>query len=685
MKSRRLPWLASIIFTLSVAAILQAQSVRRLTTTLLPSNEEGALQVGDKLRDGLLWVQREPKKEVTLQFDLSALPLGIIEFKQCTVRLVAKEFDYDKGNWNTGGPLVIVKGRLVGAKDETAAIVSLSTISARQSVAMQASKPLCEAIAAQYSPGGSKNISLKLSTESHKASSVFYSTKSTNTPLSTVPRLVIEYTLEPPSLLEAMSWPQHQQNAEHTGRSPWKPFVNPTGFSTKKIDLPKIDGEAETGEVVDYPLIYQGNTYLVEKVSKRNYLLTLDFMGNKLRQKAIGPGTIQRSPVISRKGIFYIAIEDQANRVVGYDLNRDGEQFAAWNMPGGMSSYTDLTAGNDGSLFLALRAGGNDYVYGLTADLKPFLQSGPLSKGDDRISTVTVSTDGQRIFAQTPKGPLVIDITNPSVEPPHGTYEADTYYHVPIAGPPKPVPTGSDPAGPRAKPAKGVMVSSDFRSSGRANLSGYWADLTKIWSDPGTLIPQPVLGSNGFVYFIRDDKLQAHPYNKKGAAVVTGGDKLNATSNLVMDGADNIYFWDSGVLRGYKASEQPNRAAQFAQIDFADLKRTTGKNTNEPEQFIRLMVGPDGTLWANNRNASSLYAFKPAYADANLSLNPADFAPGENLEIPRVYRTTGTLTVGDSATLKAKTNTLFQAQGGIVFGNGFTVEKGASLLCRTGF
>jgi hypothetical protein len=90
------------------------------------------------------------------------------------------------------------------------------------------------------------------------------------------------------------------------------------------------------------------------------------------------------------------------------------------------------------------------------------------------------------------------------------------------------------------------------------------------------------------------------------------------------------------------------------------------------------MMGPDGTLWANNRNGDSLFAFKPAYAPADLTLQPKD------IKSRTAYRTEGKLTVG-GVSIEANKQALFQAQNGIGFASGFKVEKGASLMARTGF
>ena len=675
MKRKTLHYLIFLpLLALLVMIPAPAQSATQLTRTLLPVKESGATA------ENYLWAQSSPGKAIFLQFDLNALPSGLPKtaFTRCTLRLVARNVVYQPSDDpNTGAQKVIVKGwladdamtRAVGTKS----IIALSTISKAQPVALKASDSLLSAVSEAYT-SEKKLLSLALVTETNKASSLFYSTKQSGDAPSNIPRLVIEYTPGSPSLLETLGWPQHQQNPEHTGRSEWIPFKNPSGFTLATIELQK-------GSIADYPLIHRGNLYIVHKVEAADFLVALDFKGKELWRKDIGTGVVQRSPVISRNGIFYVVTE---NSIAGYDLNRSGQQVAVYpqqgNLPGSLSAYTDLTMGNDGSLFLALKEGDANYLYGFTPDLKPFLKSGPFSTGQEKISTITVSPEGRTIFFQTPKGAVTIDITDPAKERIVALKQDNVppweYYHTPVAG-----------------PAGGVMVFSDFTSSAnKGNVWAYTPDEKRIWNAPGTLIPQPVLGSNGGVYYLQNGALQRHQYDRLGKGEDPVGKGLNTTSNMVMDGADNVYFWDNGYLYGYSSSGK----SLFDKADFTngpelEKKRSTdpeevsaGKKAPRvaasmgPEQFIRLMAGPDGTLWANNKNGSTLFAFTPNVAEQGLELTQQD------MKTRTVYRTSGTLTVG-AVTLEPGSQMLFQARKGMAFSRGFRVQNGASLLCRTGF
>jgi hypothetical protein len=667
MKARML-LLATVLFCLCVDVSGQAQNKRQLTMTLLPTRES------NRTSDNFLWIQNNPAKDVYMQFDLSSLPPGLAkaDFVRCTLRIVAQQVTYAPDDKNSGGQLVIVKGQIANNDFTSVAqgpdIVSLSTLlntprKKTNDVALAATDALADAVYQKYT--GDKIISFKLHSDSHKASSLFYSSTNPASP-SNIPRLVIEYTLPPADLLETASWSQHQQNPEHTGRNPWIPFRAPNGFTLVSVPLPRASGAAA---VVDYPLIYRGNLYLISHVGRNNYLFSLDFKGAERWRRTIADGIVQRSPVISREGILYVVTEDQ---IAGYDLTKpekEDKSSSGGNLPvrnryslgsAKLSADTALTQGNDGSLFLAMAENDQNYIYGFTPSLAPFLKAGPFGSGQNRISTVTVSPDGRKIFAEIRKAAVVINIANPSEQRMTTlARDGDEYYQVPVAG-----------------PAGDIMIFADFKSTAnKGNIAAY-TQTQKIWNASGTLVPQPVLGANRRVYYIQDGVLHGHPYDQRGSADINSSDTgLNATSNLVADGANIIYFWNNGFLLFNPEGKQS------VKIDFtqnagrpADTKPSGG-----PEQFIRLMLGPDGTLWANNKDGTELYAFKPTYQNADLTLTQTD------IRTQTVYRATGTLTIGGDVTISNGTQLLFQAQNGISFGKGFKVEKGASILVRTGF
>lgn len=57
---------------------------------------------------------------------------------------------------------------------------------------------------------------------------------------------------------------------------------------------------------------------------------------------------------------------------------------------------------------------------------------------------------------------------------------------------------------------------------------------------------------------------------------------LGPTSNLVLDGEDNVYFWNNGVLLGYTKS-----CENFLRKPLTGLPKD-----------LELLFAPDGTLYA---------------------------------------------------------------------------------------
>ena len=639
---------AMLIVCFESGSVWAAVGSNLATTTLLPVAENTVEEQPEGARD-LLWLQKEDEKKIYLSFDLSTLPSDLKEqdFKECTLRLVAQNILFKPNGYKdvTGGLRIRIKGRPTNSGGDF--IVALSTLSEKKEPVtfnQTTSEAFRRAIYNAYA-SPEKRIALELITDSRRAGGLFYSSKNFGDSPSHIPRLVISYRQRPATVYDALSWSQHQHNPEHTGRNSWAPFNNPVKYQLDKISI-------ASGTIAGYPLIYRGDLYFVITINNKNYLVASDFKGTEKWRKALGEGIAQRTPVISRKGTIYVVTE---HNITSYDLNRSGEQLASFPLPGKLSDFTDLTVGHDGSLFLALKQSDVNYIYGFTHDLKPFIKSRPFGKGNvDNISSITVSADGEEIFAQVPNGAAVFDIANPAkpriIKLENETLKPFKHYHTPVAG-----------------AEDGIMIFSDFDSN-QGNVWAYTID-KRIWNFPEkkqdmTDIPQPVLGSNAMVYFIQNSSLQRHKINAIGLGEPPVGKDLAATSNLLMDAANNIYFWDKGHLRGYNKKE----AILFEQ-DFTN----TG-----PQQFIRLTLAPDGTLWTNNKNGKSLFAFKPLYANPDLSVNQND------IKNRTFYRANRTLSV-NGLTIDNTTQVVFQAQHAIKFSSGFKVQKGGSIVVRTGY
>lgn len=136
---------------------------------------------------------------------------------------------------------------------------------------------------------------------------------------------------------------------------------------------------------------------------------------------------------------------------------------------------------------------------------------------------------------------------------------------------------------------------------------------------------------------------------------------LEATSNLVADGEDNVYFWNNRILYGYTAD-----CRRFLN---QDLKGRL------PEK-LELLYGPEGSLYARSEEDQSLYLLGPAAPDLNLDLRllaDSTIYHGAKIRVP-----------GD-VEIPGGTGIVLRAREEVSFGTGFTVRKGASLSCGTGY
>lgn len=671
MTHKRLFVSVALAVGLLAAPLLYGESeARTVTTTLLP------MESGDAINRNGFVVQQAVRKTATLDFDLGGLPQGLArdDFSRCTLRIVASKVTAGSGD-NTGAKQVIIKGHVAGKDDVS--IVSLSRLEAKevdnkivnvQPIAVGANPALCTAIYSTYKRADKNNVlSISLFTDTDNASSLFYSVSrdSVEDEFSRVPRLVIEYKAPPVSFLDSLSWDQVQHDPEHTGRSPWKPFTPPSSFTVAPVTLPAIGSgtDGAGGTVADYPLVYQGNLYIIYKTLKANYLVCLDFSGTRKRWEAnIGTGVVQGPPVISANGLMYVVTE---KKIAAYDLNRGGVDDSAYSLTDDknvivkkLTGLTDLTVGNDGSVFLALQENNVNYMFGFTSKLRPFIRSTSYSN----ISTITVSASGDKIFAQTAKGAAVLDIANPK-DRPVLQFMGGGKYHVPVAG-----------------PIGGVMLFATSNKQNLGNVRSYGQSEKSTLL--GTDTSQPVLGGNGRLYFVQNGKIQGYIYDSLVDALKTPAAACSVNSNLVADGSDNIYSWHGPNVEKEAPPSCISGSVQSYKPDGVSLGKL--KALDGPETNLRFELAPDGTLWTNNTKENKLYALKPTYATPNLTVKPAD------IKTHTVYRANGDLTVAENVTISGKgekpgMEVLFEAKDSISFAKGFRVEKGASLLCRTGF
>src|SRR5205823_1442014 len=147
-----------------------------------------------------------------------------------------------------------------------------------------------------------------------------------------------------------------------------------------------------------------------------------------------------------------------------------------------------------------------------------------------------------------------------------------------------------------------VVVSAYSQSDGTLSVysggsalwrAGHGARLLR-WEKPGPL-SQPVLDRKGEnVFVVQKGQLQKYDILNGQPACTSAETALAATSNLVLDGDENLYFWNDGILYGYRNNCQ----ALFQQ------------RLNVLPKDLELLFGQDGTLYARTAT-QQLFSLTP--------------------------------------------------------------------------
>jgi hypothetical protein len=222
--------------------------------------------------------------------------------------------------------------------------------------------------------------------------------------------------------------------------------------------------------------------------------------------------------------------------------------------------------------------------------------------------------------------------------------------------------------------------------NGHGVLEGYTnftRGVPSSWKEPKTgpssrcVAPPPPGNEGQIVYCVQNDRLRG--FTPDGANPYTSAEGgLGAASNLVADGARNIYFWNKGLFYGFD-----NHCAQLFAVK-VNLPVTT-----EGSAAFELSVGSNGVFYA--RSVKEVFAIRPTQSSSPTAVEAnTRYATQGNMQMSRVWIPTngpvalaaigGTLSLGDTR-IPAGADVSCSASNGISFGPAFTVEKGASLRC----
>ncbi|MER2554800.1 MAG: hypothetical protein ABTQ28_16210 [Thauera sp.] len=541
---------------------------------------------------------------VRLAFDLANLPAGLsaARMQRCVVRVVASEVRYVREH-EAVAAVVELAVRRVG---ETRPLAALRELRPDRPVSLNPDNGrLCEAVA-EAAATPARRLELELYTGTSRASSLLYGrapAQDTLAHASRTPRLVIQYTFD--AAATGKGWRQPQHDAGHSGRGEFKPAHGPGGFELQALPLPAVGEDAGPGLLAERPLLWRDQVIAVQKRGKRNYLFALDGTGALLWSSELGGGVVQRTPVIGPQGLLYLVTEDA---VRAWDLEARGalrHTFVlpelAPQMPVRLSPFSKPTVGEDGSLYLVL-GDGVDGVLGLDAQLRPFLFFGlNEGAGTSTPGSPAQSIDGRRLAVPTGGGAVVIDLHDPAEAERIAFGDAAAgsgwRHHLPVAG-----------------ARVGEWIFSGYDEEDGTGAVWAFAGRTPRWQASGGTSTQPVLAPDGRAWFVQDGTLNVRGFGP-GDAGKRFGEGLCASSNPVMDGAGNVFFWCSGTLHGFA----PDGRALFVGQRFA----------NAPEENLALALGTDGSLWTANANGGELFVFRPRFGSPSAPASrPAPRRPG---------------------------------------------------------
>lgn len=587
-------------------------------------------------------------RHVGLVFNFQRLPANLKreDLTNCTLRVVARRVGTQSGT-GPAAKRVAVAVRQEGESRNLGLLGPKPFQDADDSAATSSSR-LCDAVWAQYNPTkpiNSKQLQLELLTETRSGNLAIYSSHST-LPASAKPRLVLEYRAPKPEFWDSLAWHQHQHDPQHRGRGQWTPIQAPSGFALNTIPLKKIAGRQ--GKVVGYPLIWHGQIVVVQDLGEAgNWLSAYDMRGNTLWSKQVFNGTLQGNPVISPDGIITLVNETQ---MFSYSLPKRGSPTGSRGLAdsGKLAAYTNLTMADDGSIYVTLRSDQRgSRLLGFNNSMTAFLATPDL--GVIHAGTPSLNLMGREVSLGATSLAISVDLTNPQEIAKGDLRDAHAQ-------------PGDEFYPPVAVDQAGQMAFADYVGTG-ADAGNLWllADQQATRATGGKMPSIPVLGGDGRLRYVQDGELRAISADDK--PVTLASHVPQPKSNLVLDAADNLYYWDGGRLLGFDAQGK----SLFITAEFK----------GGPQEFIRLALDPWGTLWTANKHGTRLFAFHPSHA-------PGDLTITKPLRDQTTYRTSGKLSVRDAGLVQGN-RVLLQGGSGVALGPGVRIARGATLLVRSGY
>lgn len=568
----------------------------------------------------------------TLSFDLNLLPRTAI-VKRVTVQLAGKSVGKDN-------PQIVT----IVPQGSTTPVASWTATSG-ESVFQASTEPLRALVQEALKPGKPVTVTVTFSSKSRLSNWEYASMSEYEGISSSKPRLIVEY--QPPQELQDRARELDTTNTRwkfwRTDDAASKPFMN------------------TMAAIISNPVFYDGTMYLFAQPSSQEtklYALRLGG-GNLWEPKALSirPGS---HAMVSPAGRLYSIGED---RVVLYDLKQAGAEIR--NVP--LANFKPALRpilGEDGSLY-AMPPGA---LFGFNPDLQEMWRY-PGAKTDmPDASRVVLSPDAGRYAYMLAKRGTATQLVRLETATGNATVSGLPVIDVTKAG--KTSTENLDlgfTSYTRPVVTKGPEQDYVFYGASTAQ-SGYllaYSGNEVVWWRNG-LVSQPIVNRDGNVVAVQSGKLHVYAQlngtddgtDKKSCVSTESG--LDATSNLVLDGDDNVYFWSNGDLKGFTKN---------------CLRFVSRKLDGLPKQ-LELLFAPDGTLFARTET-NALYTLILMPRDRMLAITQ------DKIQADTIYNAES-IKAGDDVHIPVGTNVVFKAQKQMAFGRGFSVKPGATLRCQVG-
>lgn len=571
MRLNRLVGLAVALLANAVVFPLAASS--QITTTLLPTKASGAT----------LRIKAPPDaSSAELTFSLDEIPPNA-EITSATLRIVGKKKISETPQF---GKVFVdaFKKEPIGQWTATKFDDQSPTAFHITSGAMRD--------AARSSVDNAKILTFKLTSESNLSAREYYGlpANSNDFPSAYKPRLVIEYKLPATT--------QNLWDPETATRTSNKLFVSvsKTAYWVAPVD-PRIS-------ILCNPVFYRQDMYLFGKWNSEGsnpseqdlfeFTSGGTFTGLHLHPQRYRK-LVQDVPdgphaLISNDGRVYVLGKGS---IVLYDANHFDKPAGRpmspsdWDIKAqgkvtvdGLKVVDPPSLGADGSLYFV--RSGFGYVYGMNPELQELwrypAQDGA---GAEKISPITLSPEAQHAYFLTRRGKenkfVTIDATDGSatVIP---LDEKFTDFRRPLVA---------------KRPKQDyVIVSAYSENDGTLDL---YSGGNRLWHYSGA-VSQPVMTADGETIFVVQKGHFRKYATASGASSCVSKEETAATSNLVIDGDQNVFFWNNGRFMVFRGTD----CALLFNQQLSGL----------PEN-LDLMFSPNGTLFARIKANNTLKAIRP--------------------------------------------------------------------------